>query len=328
MSVWFGQIRNKNGEVEAIRFDGRAYFRGSKRQTSWQIILESIESRTDLATHLTQLLDVPLSESELRWATPVTHPEPHRCWVTGTGLTHLGSAATRDSMHQALADDEASLSDSMKMFRFGLEGGKPAEDKVGAQPEWFYKGNGLSIVEPGGNLDLEPGAMDGGDESELAGIYVIRSDGQPVRVGFAVGNEFSDHVMEKINYLYLAHSKPRVSSFGPLVRVGEAPASVHGKTKIKRDGEVIWEKSFTSGNDEMCHAISNLEHHHFKYPLFRNPGDLHVHYMGTSLLSFADGIRTQTGDAIVIEAEEFGPALENTVRYSEVDEQVFKIVEA
>ena len=176
MSVWFGQIRNKSDEVEAVRFDGHSYFRGPKRQTAWQMIFESVESRNDLATHLTQVLDVPLRESELRWAIPVTHPEPHRCWVTGTGLTHLGSAATRDSMHQALSDDEASLSDSMKMFRFGLEGGKPAENEVGAQPEWFYKGNGLSIVVPGGNLDLEPGAMDGGDESELAGIYVIRSE--------------------------------------------------------------------------------------------------------------------------------------------------------
>ena len=328
MSVWFGQIINANNEVEAIRFDGSEYFKGSQPLTAWDIIVESIESRKDLASQLIQLLNQSVAETDLCWSVPITHPEAHRCWVTGTGLTHLGSAATRDSMHQALSEEEDSLSDSMKMFRFGLEGGKPSEGKVGAQPEWFYKGNGLSIVEPGGNLNLEPGAMDGGDESELAGIYVIRSDGQPVRIGFALGNEFSDHVMEKINYLYLAHSKLRVSSFGPLVRIGEAPASVRGTAKIERNGAVIWERPFTSGNDEMCHTISNLEHHHFKYALFRNPGDLHVHYMGTSLLSFTDGIRTQTGDSIVIEAEGFGPALRNTVCYSEGDEQVIKIIGA
>lgn len=328
MSVWFGQIINANDEIEAVRFDGRQYFKGSEPRTAWDIIVESVESHEDLASQLTQELNERVVEEDLRWTVPITHPQPHRCWVTGTGLTHLGSAATRDSMHQALSDEEASLSDSMKMFRLGLEGGKPSEGQVGAQPEWFYKGNGLSIVEPGGTLDLEPGAMDGGDESELAGIYVIRSDGQPVRIGFALGNEFSDHVMEKINYLYLAHSKLRVSSFGPLVRIGPAPASVRGTTKIERDGAVIWEKPFTSGDDEMCHSISNLEHHHFKYALFRNPGDLHVHYMGTSLLSFADGIRSQTGDSIVIGSDDFGPALRNTVRYSEGDEQVIKIIGA
>jgi hypothetical protein len=91
---------------------------------------------------------------------------------------------------------------------------------------------------------------------------------------------------------------------------------------------VVWEKGFTSGDDEMCHAISNLEHHHFKYALFRNPGDLHVHYMGTSLLSFADGVRTQTGDSIVIEADGFGPALRNTVRYHATPEKVVQVIGA
>ena len=43
----------------------------------------------------------------------------------------------------------------------------------------------------------------------MAGIYVIGDDGTPFRVGFALANEFSDHVTERINYLYLAHSKLR-----------------------------------------------------------------------------------------------------------------------
>ena len=48
--------------------------------------------------------------------------------LTGTGLTHLGSAATRDSMHKKTAEAaEETLTDSMKMFRMGLEGGKPTD---------------------------------------------------------------------------------------------------------------------------------------------------------------------------------------------------------
>jgi hypothetical protein len=44
----------------------------------------------------------------------------------GTGLTHLGSAAGRDKMH-AKVEGQENLTDSMKMFNMGLEGGKPEE---------------------------------------------------------------------------------------------------------------------------------------------------------------------------------------------------------
>lgn len=30
---------------------------------------------------------------------PLDHPDPAHCFVTGTGLTHLGSADARDKMH-------------------------------------------------------------------------------------------------------------------------------------------------------------------------------------------------------------------------------------
>jgi hypothetical protein len=66
----------------------------------------------------------------------------------------------------------------------------------------------------------------------------------------------------------------------------------------------------------MSHAISNLEHHHFKYPLFRRPGDVHVHFFGTATLSFADGVKTQEGDVFEIEAPPFHLPLRNPLRRS------------
>ncbi len=63
--------------------------------------------------------------AEKRVLAPVDHPDPAHCYVTGTGLTHLGSADARDKMHKNLSGDENALTDSMKMFRWGLEGGKP-----------------------------------------------------------------------------------------------------------------------------------------------------------------------------------------------------------
>jgi hypothetical protein len=245
-----------------------------------------------------------------RLLTPLAHPDPAHTYVTGTGLTHLGSAEGRDKMHKDMADP-AKQTDSMKMFRMGLEGGKPAAGETGVQPEWFYKGDGSTVVAPGSALPSPSFALDGGEEPEIVGLYVIGPDGTPWRIGYALGNEFSDHVTERQNYLFLAHSKLRASSFGPEILVGELPAHVSGISRIFRDNAVIWQKPFVSGEENMSHTIANLEHHHFKYQLFRRPGDVHVHYFGTATLSFSDGVATTPGDVFEISAPPFGLPLRN-----------------
>jgi len=242
---------------------------------------------------------------------PLDHQDPAHCLISGTGLTHLGSASTRDKMHQQKGQDEATLTDTMRIFRWGLEGGKPGAGNVGAQPEWFYKGDGSIVVRPGADLPLPAFAEDGGEEPELVGLYVIGDDGKPYRLGYALGNEFSDHVLERRNYLYLAHSKLRFCAYGPELRVGALPAHLAGASRIHRGGEVIWEKEFLSGEENMCHSLENLEFHHFKYQQFLRPGDVHVHYFGTATLSYADGIRAQPGDTFEIEMSEFGAPLRN-----------------
>jgi hypothetical protein len=253
-------------------------------------------------------VDLPAMAAAGRLMLPITHPDPSHMHLTGTGLTHLGSAATRDAMHAKASAADAT--DSMKMFRMGLEGGKPAA-LPGVQPEWFYKGNGHTAAAPGAALVSPAFALDGGEEPEIAGVYVIAPDGSPARVGWALANEFSDHVTERINYLFLAHSKLRVASFGPEILVGDLPADIRGTSRIRRNGAVIWEKPFLSGAANMSHSFANLEHHHFKYPLFRQPGDVHVHMFGTATLSFADGIRPEPGDVFEIQAEPFGLPLKN-----------------
>jgi hypothetical protein len=217
-------------------------------------------------------------------------------------------------MHKSTTEAAVeTLTDSMKMFRMGLEAGKPKPGEVGVQPEWFYKGNGHVVVPPDRPIPSPAFALDAGEEPEIAGIYVIGKDRQPYRLGFALGNEFSDHVTERINYLFLAHSKLRHCSFGPELRVGDLPRHVSGTSRIRRGGKVIWEKPFLSGEDNMSHTIANLEHHHFKYDLFRVPGDVHVHLFGTATLSFADGIKTEAGDVFEIEEAQFGLPLRNAI---------------
>lgn len=250
---------------------------------------------------------------------PLTHPDPARCLVSGTGLTHLGSAATRDAMHQKIAGDEAALSDSMRMFKWGVEQGRPAAGQAGVQPEWFYKGDGAIVAAPGAPLVSPSFALDGGEEPELVGLYLIGPGGEPCRLGFALGNEFSDHVMERQNYLYLAHSKLRACAVGPELRTGALPADLRGTSRVRRGDQVVWEKPFATGEANMCHSLANLEYHHFKYAAHRRPGDVHLHFFGTATLSFADGLRVQPGDRFEVELPEFGEALVNPLAVAEVD---------
>jgi hypothetical protein len=242
---------------------------------------------------------------------PLSHPDPSRCMVSGTGLTHYGSASARDNMHRKLATAYDSLSDSMQMFSWGVEGGRPAAAEPGAQPEWFYKGDGDCVIGCGQPLSSPAFALDGGEEPEMVGLYLIDPDGSPRRLGFAIGNEFSDHVTERKNYLYLAHSKLRPCAIGPELRTGDPPAHMEGVSRIRRAASIIWERPFLTGESNMCHSIANLEYHHFKYAAHRRPGDVHLHFFGTATLSFADGIAAEPGDVFEVELPELGAPLIN-----------------
>lgn len=253
--------------------------------------------------------------SEWRILPAIDHPEPARCLVSGTGLTHLGSARDRQAMHAQLSSEKADdLTDSMKMFRWGMEGGRPAAGCIGMPPEWFYKGTGAVLRGHGDLLDVPTYAEDGGEEAEVAGIYFIDGQGRARRLGMATGNEFSDHCFEKKNYLNLAGSKLRNCAIGPELVVDPEFLSVEGKVTIQRQSQIVWSKHIRTGEAEMCHSLQNIEHHHFKFEQHRRPGDIHVHFFGADCLSFGDGIRLNDGDVMEVHFAGFGRPLRNAVR--------------
>ena len=159
-------------------------------------VLQGTNSVRDLALEahraqqpITTTVEARLSDETVEYTTvvadnrllpPLDHPDPAHCILSGTGLDHLGSAQARDSMHAKLNSGE--LTDSMKMFKLGLEGGKPAAGQIGVQPVWFYKGDGHWLVAPGQALSLPAYALDGGEEPELVGLYVIGDNGEVLRV--------------------------------------------------------------------------------------------------------------------------------------------------
>ncbi|MCT2401185.1 AraD1 family protein [Novosphingobium mangrovi (ex Huang et al. 2023)] len=261
-------------------------------------------------------IDIAAEFAAGRLLAPIDHDDPAHLLMAGTGLTHLGSAEGRDKMHKAATSGEH-LTDSMRIFLEGLEGGKPAPGETGQQPEWFYKGDGSQLVGPTDPFTMPSFAQDGGEEPEVAGIYIIGEDGTPYRLGLAIANEFSDHVTERHNYLWLAHSKLRQASLGAELLIGQPPENIEGTSRILRDGKVIWEKPFLSGEANMSHTLANLENHHFKYDLFRRPGDVHVHFFGTATLSFSDGIATREGDVFEISASPFTLPVANPLARAE-----------
>lgn len=250
------------------------------------------------------------------------HPEPTRFFITGTGLTHKASAASRQNMHE----NTGPVSDSMKMYQIGLEGGRPSEGCIGAAPEWFYKGTGRDVRACNEPLVVPAHAEDGGEEAEIVGIYLIGEGGVAYRVGMTQSNEFSDHVTEAKNYLYLASSKLRQCAIGPeLVIDPQFSGEVSGRTRLLRNGKVFWQAHQASGEAHMCHTIANLEHHHFKHAIHRNPGDAHLHFFGADMFSFKDRLKLQDGDVMEIQFDGFGRALRNPTQIERREEKLVRV---
>ena len=51
--------------------------------------------------------------------------------------------------------------------------------------------------------------------------------------------------------------------------------------------------------------------------MFRQPGDVHIHFFGTATISFSDGISVQPGDIFELEANDFGRPLRNALEVAD-----------
>ena len=141
----------------------------NKVNSVYELALAAIETGTAIKTMITaQLSDARLEydvvyqgRSEWTLLPSFDCPDnPFACLVSGTGLTHKNSALNRQMMHQA---EGTVLTDSMKMYQWGLEGGQPANGQIGTQPEWFYKGTGAILKAHRETLTVPAYANDGGE---------------------------------------------------------------------------------------------------------------------------------------------------------------------
>jgi len=262
--------------------------------------------------------------SEWKILPPFDHPtDVNRLMLAGTGLTHKASAENRQKMHEAEVISE--LTDSMKIYLTGLEGGKPEKGKIGVQPEWFYKGNGSILRAHDEVLEIPRYGNDGGEEPEIAGIYMNDKNGRPWRLGFATANEFSDHVMERKNYLYLAPSKIRNCSLGPELVITDDFNDISGKVQVLRNDTMLWEKDIKTGEVNMSHSLENLEYHHFKYDNHQLAGQAHIHFFGADAFSFGEGVALEQDDVMVVKWNGMGRPLRNRLEVSNENEKIIGI---
>jgi hypothetical protein len=89
---------------------------------------------------------------------------------------------------------------------------------------------------------------------------------------------------------------------------------------IRRDGNVVWTHAIQSGEEHMAHSLANLEHHHFKYPSHRVPGQAHVHFFGSAAFSFGAGVALADGDVMEVAWEGLGRPLKNVLRIEQKPE--------
>ena len=297
----------------------------------WRRVIHIAECALQSGTSLATIIERTLAENEpqqipyetlLRSSEgrapigpPISASDQRRILISGTGLTHMGGMKSRDQMHSGQSEDDAVATDSSRMFQMGIDGGKPPAGQRGTAPEWFYKGSGFNLRGRGQALEIPRFAKDGGEEPEVAAVYIIDESGTPRRLGFCLGNEWSDHPFEKTNYLYLAPSKIRTCSIGPELVTDLDFSNVELRCTVQRDDTMIYDSGpLLSGEDHMCHSLANCEDHHFKFPQHRRPGDIHVHFFGTSRLSFGERDWVyEEGDVITIRSPQFGAPLVNTV---------------
>ena len=297
----------------------------------YHLVLQALDSENNILS----IIESNLSDEKIEydavyngsneWKLLPSYDNPDaasNCVVSGTGLTHHSSALNRNVMHQTEA---GTLTDSMKVYQWGIEGGKPGKGKIGIQPEWFYKGTGSILKGHGDALTVPNFGNDGGEEPEIAGIYIIDKKCNPVRIGFTTANEFSDHVMEKKNYLYLAPSKLRSCSIGPELVLTTDFAALKGNVSVSRNGTALWSADVQSGENNMAHSLENLEYHHFKYADHRQPLQAHVHFFGTGAFSFGAGIRLETGDQMKVEWDGMGRSLINTIQIETGEESLIGV---
>ena len=124
MTLRLLQHRADNGARSVILADGAEAFFLNGVTTTRALATRAITAGTSLAQAAEAAgrgaaVDIAAELAAGRLLAPIDHDDAAHLQMTGTGLTHLGSAEGRNKMHAAATSGEK-LTDSMRMFLEGL----------------------------------------------------------------------------------------------------------------------------------------------------------------------------------------------------------------
>jgi hypothetical protein len=165
-----------------------------------------------------------------------------------------------------------------------------------ARGDWFFRGNGSTLVGAARPLVCPPSAHTPGPQ--LCACFVIAEDGTPCRVGFALG-----HALTDLGLRAAGHAHLRPSAVGPELLLGALPETLEATARLLH-GEAVrgsWPVALLPAD------LATLTEAHFRYDMHRRPGDVHVHFLGQS--AGADPVAAQPGDLCELSAPAFGHPL-------------------
>ena len=87
-------VVREGGEARSVKGAKSVYALALEAARAGRPLAEVVKERG-----LGDVVDLEAAYAQGRVMAPIRHPDPAHLHLTGTGLTHLGSAATRDAMH-------------------------------------------------------------------------------------------------------------------------------------------------------------------------------------------------------------------------------------
>ena len=118
------QFELGNGERRVGLVDGALVREVQGATSTRELALAAIDKKISLAEQVDSLglgdsHDYSQLRADLMILPPLDHPRSGALLVSGTGLTHLGSASARDKMHQHGNQIESGMTDTMQHLQMG-----------------------------------------------------------------------------------------------------------------------------------------------------------------------------------------------------------------
>lgn len=252
---------------------------------------------TDLAGIALDYDPIHAGDSEWKLLASFDHPiVPTRCIVSGCANRH---GMSHDSAGRADSHGQASESAGQAARRYA--------------PTLFFKGTGATVRAHNETIRIPGYAKSGAEEAEIVGVYLIDPNRIPRRVGFSLGNEMADPALFDADANLYSHSKLRECAIGPELVLDAAFDSIGGKVSVARGNGDQWSHEIRTGEAHTEFSLAEIEQRLFQHASHRQPGDVHVHFLGGSVSSYAEIGSLTDGDQVTIEFSGMGRPLRNTI---------------